>query len=417
MTEQDVASPTTETPPTGTAPASGGTLRRYARVVAVPGRSPLVPIGVVARLPLGAYSIALFFLARTHGTSYGFAGRMVATFTVSNAIGAVAQGRLVDAYGPRRVLSVAGAVHGAALLGLVPLVRTGGPAAYALAVLAGACVPQTSAALRAYWTRVLPTELRPTAYAMESTIVDTLASLGPALVSALLVIGLRAPVVGCALTAGLGTVMFALCDPLRLMRGTRRFSFSAGPLVQRGVALRVLTGALLGFVAGVAEIGAASSMTAAHHARAAGVVIAAFSIGSAVSGVWYGARAWGEGAPSRHPYLLLAGMGLATGLLAATQAWQAIGPTLLVVGAFFGPAYIALAVDLSTLSTENVAELYTFLVTGAIGGQSAGAAVAGFVADAWGPWRTFVVAAAVGLAGACLVFLPSTRAARAEGGG
>ena len=70
-------------------------------------------------LPIGMFGLGILLLAREASGSFATAGRVVAAFGLANALGAVAQGRLMDRLGQTRVLRGAAVIHAAGLAALV----------------------------------------------------------------------------------------------------------------------------------------------------------------------------------------------------------------------------------------------------------------------------------------------------------
>src|ERR671928_948034 len=97
----------------------GAGARRYRGLVGLPeARWPLV-FSVAGSMPIGMYGLAILLLVRDASGSFAVAGRVVGAFGLANALGAVAQGRLMDRFGQRRVLRRAAAVHVSMLVVLV----------------------------------------------------------------------------------------------------------------------------------------------------------------------------------------------------------------------------------------------------------------------------------------------------------
>ena len=76
-------------------------------------------------LPIGMFGLAILLLARDATGSFAVAGRIVGVFGLGNALGAVAQGRLMDRLGQPRVLRPAAIGHVVALAALVVAAREG----------------------------------------------------------------------------------------------------------------------------------------------------------------------------------------------------------------------------------------------------------------------------------------------------
>src|SRR3954462_451212 len=88
---------------------------RYRAVLALPeARWPLVASGA-GSMPIGMYGLGILLLVRDANGSFAVAGRVVGAFGLANALGAVAQGRLMDRFGQPRVLRRVTVVHVAML--------------------------------------------------------------------------------------------------------------------------------------------------------------------------------------------------------------------------------------------------------------------------------------------------------------
>src|SRR3954469_9983619 len=123
---------------------------RYRALVATPGaRAPLL-LSTLGSMPIGMFGLGILLLAHDATGSFAQAGRVVGAFSLANALGAVAQGRLMDRFGQTRVLRAAATGHLPALAALVIAARQDSAvwvlAAFALA--GGATLPQLPAAMR-----------------------------------------------------------------------------------------------------------------------------------------------------------------------------------------------------------------------------------------------------------------------------
>jgi MFS family permease len=161
---------------------------RYRALLALPqARAPLVA-SIAGSMPIGMFGLAILLLVRDTNGSFAVAGRVVGAFGLANAIGAVAQGRLMDRFGQPRVLRPAGAIHVAMLVTLV-LAATRGASSWVLgglALLAGGSLPQVPAAMRSLWSAlVTDEERRQTAYALVTIVFEVSVVTAPVLVAAI----------------------------------------------------------------------------------------------------------------------------------------------------------------------------------------------------------------------------------------
>src|SRR3954447_25332800 len=213
---------------------------RYARILRTPHVLPLMAAALLARLPIGIDSLAIVLFVRQTAGSYATAGLVSATFALGVGAGAPLSGRLIDRYGQRRVLVPLALVHAGGLALLVGLVLVGAPNAVVgpAALLAGLAIPPISATLRPLWGPMLrdDPELLPTAYALDSVLIEFVFVFGPLLTA--VATALLSPVAALAAAAVLvvgGTFAFVASPPSRAWRpepagsGRRRLGALGSP--------------------------------------------------------------------------------------------------------------------------------------------------------------------------------------------
>ena len=93
--------------------------RRYRSLLALPGARAPVILSAAGSMPIGMFGLGILLLAHDATGSFAVAGRVVGAFSLANALGAVAQGRLMDRLGQTRVLRAAALGHVPALAALV----------------------------------------------------------------------------------------------------------------------------------------------------------------------------------------------------------------------------------------------------------------------------------------------------------
>src|SRR5207237_2852937 len=137
-----------------------------------------------------------------------------------------------------------------------------------------------------------------------------------------------------ALLAGGGTLAFTATRASRAWHGRQqpRTVGRAGALASPGLRTLALAGIGFGLAMGMVEVSVPAFTDRVGAPRAAaGLVLAAFSLGSVLGGLAYGARAWPGSAAGRLALLhLLCGAGVAAAGLAATP-WQ-LGAVLFAAG-------------------------------------------------------------------------------------
>jgi MFS family permease len=154
-------------------------VQRYRTLVGISGaRAPLI-LSTAGSMPIGMFGLAILLMAHDATGSFAQAGRVVGAFGLANALGAVAQGRLMDRVGQTRVLRTAACGHLPALIALVAAANAGA-SAWALSLLAlcgGGTLPQLSAAMRSLWNALVEASSYETAVLLGGTIAAAGAAL------------------------------------------------------------------------------------------------------------------------------------------------------------------------------------------------------------------------------------------------
>jgi MFS family permease len=386
-------------------------VRRYAAVLRAPHVAALIAATVLARFPIGINALAVVLYLKAERGSFAVAGAVAGALAAGSGIGAPVQGRLVDAFGQRRVLLPLATVHAAALGALVGFAETGAPAVVlaACGLVAGFAIPPTSSVLRSMWPSLLRErpELLQAAYALDSVMIEMIFVAGPLVTAA--VATLLSPQAALAISAVAviaGTTTFTALPPSRAVRPApdRAPAGWLGALASPGVRTLVLTSLPAGVGIGICEVALPAFSDASGAAATAGLLLALWSIGSAAGGLVYGAL------PNRPPlgraHLLVAS------LLPLSLLPMAAAPSVAVMALLVLPAGLFVAPLLATRN-ELVGwvapkgawtEAYTWPLTAFVGGIALGSAAAGVIVEE-ASWRTaFVAAAAIAAAGAALAF-------------
>jgi hypothetical protein len=191
---------------------------------------------------------------------------------VAEALGAVAQGRLMDRLGQPSVLRAAAAGHLLALAGLVLATEEDAPIGilFACAIAGGACLPQLPAAMRALWAALVDEaerrgaasglaavgpEPRQTAYAMVAIVFEVAVVTAPVLVAGIVAFASPAAAVLVAVVLGSGSaVAFSLTPASRRWRGHAHHTGWLGPLAAPGMRTVLVALAAMGAAVGVVQV-------------------------------------------------------------------------------------------------------------------------------------------------------------------
>ena len=402
-----MATVTTETP--GTAGTSA-----YRRVLTIPGAVRFSLAGLVGRLPISMIGLGIVVLVSARTGSYAQAGALSATFIVATALVAVPLARLVDRYGQSRVLGVAATVSVLGLLMVILAVERQWPTPWphVFAALAGATMPNVGAAVRARWSHVVEDRrLLDTAFAVEAVNDELVFIVGPTVTTLLAtavhpVAGLLAACVA-ALAGTWWLVSQRRTEPPR--RSVEHDAEHAAPMPWARLAPLVGGAMMLGVLFGGTEVAAVAFAEEAGSTASAGLLLAAWALGSLISGVITGSMVLRRSPAARYRLGMLALAVLMCPLPFVGGLWLMAG-FLFLAGFAISPTLIASVSWVESLvPADRLNEGMTLFTTGLVVGVAPGAAVVGAVIDRSGASASFFVPAVAGLVGAVVAFLTSDR--------
>ncbi|MFE0414027.1 MFS transporter [Streptomyces tendae] len=387
----------------------------YRRLLATPGARSFTIGNLVARLPMGMFSVsAVVMIAGTRG-SYALAGAVTATGLAATALVAPWTARLVDRYGQARVAVPATLFAALGSLALVLCVRQGAPAWTLFAAYAAtATTPNTGGMARARWAHLLKgdADALHTANSFEQAADELCFMLGPVL-AAFLCTALfpeAGTLVGVVLLVT-GMLLFTArrsTEPPARPRPTAK-----APLRAPGIPPLLVVCLAMGGVFGAMEVVTIAFADAQGHRAAAGVVLALQAAGSCAAGLLYGAIKPAGPAEHRLPWCVAAMTALLTlPLLAASLSGSLplLALTLLVGGMATAPTMVTTMTLVQHRTPEGrLNEGMTLAVTGLLGGIACGSAAGGWTVEHVSPTAAYgvpVTAAAVAL---LLTLLPARR--------
>jgi MFS family permease len=385
----------------------------YRDLFLVPGSRAFFVAGLFGRMSMSMIGISIVLLVSAVTGSYGVAGLVAAAYAVGSATATPIAGRLTDRHGQHLVLFAMAAGAAVSTVALIVCARIEA-AAWALCLAAaalGAASPSLGGLVRARWTHLLDSATRlQVAYSLESVADETIFVVGPAIVAAAAT-GVD-PAAGLAIAA---VLTISGCVALGVQRATepkpaprpphtgRRDGRLAGP----GMLVLVVIFLLLGFVFTAVEVTMVAFADHEGHRAAAGPLLSIYALGSMVAGLWYGVRRWRASLERRFRVGLVL---LAVGLIPIVLAR---GLPLMMIVIFFAGLAISptlipgFALVERLVPGHRLTEGLSWLATAVRVGITAGAPVAGRIADEYGagiafaiPLAAAVLAAGIGLAAA-----------------
>lgn len=376
----------------------------YRAVFAAPGSVVVAVAGVVSRMAHFMTVLGVVLCVSAETGSYRLAGVVSAAYALAYAGASPLTSRLVDRFGPARVLVplTAGTVGTrVAMLGAVWADLPGWILVVATA-LAGASMPAVGPLARARWSRLYRgSPLLHPALSFESVMDETILVVGPIAVAALAgyVDASAGLVASLVLATGGLTALAATARPDDgVPAATAPPADHAAPTTAGGSALPrraiplLATVAVVTASAVVIELAIVAFTRHRDAAAASGWILAVMALTSALCGLWYGARRWRETARHRLIRTL--------GLLAVSSLGFVVAPSvamLFVAAAVFGltlaPTFIdGFALVHDAVPAHRLTEGLTWMSTSAGLGIALGSVTAGPAVDAWGTTGTFALA-------------------------
>lgn len=371
-------------------------LAPYRRVLALPRVRSLVLVTLLARIPVGAASVALtLHVVLSLGGGFGAAGALGAAMTVGTALGAPLTGRMTDRHGLRRTLLVTTLAQGAFWLiapSLPYLVLV--PAAFFGGLLS---LPLFSVS-RQSLAALVPEDRRRTAYSLDSMAVEVSFMVGPA-AGVLLATQLSTKVALLAMGASMmlsGLLLYVLDPPVRSDAEVQeaegqapvpRRQWITGRLV---VILMASAGATL--VLSGTDIGIVATLRHAGELKWSGLVIAIWCCWSLAGGFVHGSLP--RSLPALALMELLCVLTIPVGL---AGDWWSLALALIPAGAMCAPTIAATGEVISRLAPAAVrGEAMGLHGSALTAGLAMGAPLVGVVVDRWSPTMGFAVAGASG---------------------
>ncbi|MGJ5827560.1 MFS transporter [Streptomyces ossamyceticus] len=353
----------------------------------MPGTRAFTLGALLARLPMGMFSVSAILMIAPARDSYALAGAVVATGLAATALVAPLTARLVDRHGQARVAVPATAL---ALLGglfLIACVHWNAPAWTLFASYAAtATAPNTGGMARARWAHLLkddPAALH-TANSFEQAADELCFMVGP-VIAAFLCTSLF-PEAG-TLIGGLvcltGVLVFAAQRATEPPPSGRTAARS--PVRAPGVPSLLAVFLAMGAVFGSLEVVTIAHADARGDASAAGLILGLQAAGSCAAGLAFGAIRVTRSAERRFP-LCLASMATLMTLpwltASSTGSLLALAPALLVAGMATAPTMVtAMSLIQERTPEGQLNEGMTLAVTGLLGGIAGGSALGGWMVD------------------------------------
>ncbi|MGW3012798.1 MFS transporter [Streptomyces sp. NPDC001219] len=380
----------------------------YRAIFGRPGTMSFSAAGLLGRMPLSMMGIGIVTMVSQLTGRYGLAGALSAALALSAAVLGPQISRLVDRHGQSRVLRPATLVSVTAVAGLLLSAQQGWPdwTLFVFAACAG-CVPSVGSMIRARWAEIYrgsPRELH-TAYSWESIVDEMCFIVGP-----ILSIGLSTawfPEAGPLLAAGFlaaGVFWLTAQRATEPVPHPREQHTRGSALRSRGLQVLVVTFVATGAIFGAIDVVTVAFAEETGHKAAASLVLAVYALGSCLAGAVFGLLRL-TGHPSRRWVVGVCAMAVSMVPLQLVSSVPLLAVALFVAGLSVAPTMVTtMALIEEHVPRSQLTEGMTWTSTGLAVGVALGSSAAGWVVDAAGAARGYLVPAAAGLLAALVAF-------------
>jgi predicted MFS family arabinose efflux permease len=364
--------------------------------------------GIIGRMPMGMLSIAQVMLIVSVTGRYGVAGIVSAAGAVLFAAVTPRIARLADRYGQALVLRPLGVVFAVTSAAFVGCAITQAPDW--MLVLSGALsrasMPSLGPMVRSRWSELLRgSDALDSAFSLEGVADEVIFIAAPVLVVALATE--VQPISGMIVTVLLGVAGVAGLTKHRRSEPAVRAVEARSRSVLRSAGLRVLIGVQICLGALFAAVDLATIAFAQEHGASglAGPLLALYGLGSAIAGVWYGARRWRVSHRARLRVALVA-TGLGVGPLAVMPGVAAMAAGIFVAGLGISATLVSsYSIAERVVAADQRTEGMSWLTTAASTGTAIGSSIAGRLVDAHGASAGYMLALAAGVAAIAILVI------------
>lgn len=382
-------------------------MRRYLILLRAPYGRRLLAGGALTRPGQAAQDLVVLLALHWATGSFAVGGAAIAVLTVTSSISTLGQARLIDRLGTRRVLAptAAGLLAATGALSAALAVHASAVVLVVLAGVIGGLLPASGPPLRNLWASLLEDpDDQSTAFAYESLAQDVGYIVGPAALGA---IAAALSPIGALVASGVliaaGALTISTIPAIRRSPDAIATALAATPGIIRPLAHAALILFAVGGALGAIDVSTPAFATQHGAPATSGLLLGAFSVGSAAGGLVYGARRWRSAPESR----LLA----CVVVLAALLLLPAASPNLLLLALALIAAGIPLAASLTTaylLANDRVpagrrTEAFAWLSLTLNAGVALGNATAGTIATHGGASRGFLLASACATGGTVIL--------------
>ena len=259
-------------------------MNRYRQLFAFPNVWTLVLAAFPARVAYGMVGLALFFKAEQETGSIALAGLVIGLNSLAGSVTAGVRGSLIDKYGqkwPIRIL-----VPGFASMMIMVNISHSAAFIVVMATIMGLTAPPINLSIRPLWKTIVPEDFLRTAYAVDSSVMNTAGVIGPVIATSLALSKFPgSPLVTAAILMALGGGALAIAPVSRDWKPEKKESGAQSLWRSPALRLMMLEGSCIGFGWGLFDVAVPAFATLENVAHRTAWVFAAMGISSIIGGL------------------------------------------------------------------------------------------------------------------------------------
>ncbi|CAB4856767.1 MAG: MFS transporter [Actinobacteria bacterium] len=359
-------------------------MKRYRQLFAMPNVWVLVLAAFPARVAYGMVGLSLFFKTEQETGSIALAGLVIGANSLAGSFTAGVRGSIIDKYGQKWPLRIL--VPGYAAMMILVNISHSSTFILVMATIMGLSAPPINLSVRPLWKTIVPGDFLRTAYAVDSSVMNTAGVLGPVIATSLALSSHSgSPLICAAVFMAIGGGALALAPVSRDWKPEKKVSGAQSLWRNPALRLMMLEGSFIGFGWGLFDVAVPAFATIENVAQRTAWVFAAIGVSSIVGGLFAGliSKRTSSLSALRKTYLIWF-------LVAIPMAFTYPGWSMALAGACLGFAGGAIqvfywevmeAVRPKGSAVSYMAWLWT--VEGSV--MSLGAAVGGVISEAVSP--------------------------------
>ena len=259
-------------------------MKRYRQLFSIPNVWVLVLAAFPARVAYGMVGLSLFFKAQQETGSVAIAGLVIGANSLAGSLTAGIRGSVIDTYGQKWPLRIL--VPGYATMMIVVNTSHSSRVIVAMAIVMGLTAPPINLSVRPLWKTIVPADFLRTAYAVDSSVMNTAGVLGPVIATSLALSSHPgSPLLTAAIFMSIGGGALAMVPVSRDWKPEKKEKGAASLWSNPALRLMMLEGSFIGFGWGLFDVAVPAYATLENVAHRTAWVFAAMGISSIIGGL------------------------------------------------------------------------------------------------------------------------------------